>query len=207
VQVLNSFLAAWKGLSDHLSHVQRSFEEEKFRQSLEQTINLLEEAKTKQKQIFLLGVGRDGIILRMFAMRLTQIGFLRGQIKVVTEEGPFDLLGGKDSLAICMSGRGFTSPTSELAMACKEKGAKLILITSNKDSALSHVSDVSLFIDGLTDFEFNLPRHAYGADQPVRFDPIKYQPPPTLFEVASLHMFECIIASLHFSAGEEGRTT
>lgn len=201
MDAIDSFLLAWKGLSDHLEQVKAKIEEVEFRQKIEQTICLLKEAKSKERRIFLLGVGRDGIILKMFAMRLAQIGFPRGQVKVITEEGPFDLLGSKDSLAICMSGRGFTSPTSEIAMALKEKGAGLVLITSNSDCNLDLVkaSDVSLLVDGLTDFEFNLSRHAYGADQQVRFDPVKRQPPPTLFEIASLYILECVISSLHFS--------
>jgi D-arabinose 5-phosphate isomerase GutQ len=196
---MDSFLLAWKGLGDHLEHVKAGIEEKEFREGIEQTICLLKEAKSKERRIFLLGVGRDGIILKMFAMRLAQIGFTRGQIKVITEEGPFDLLGSKESLAICMSGRGFTSPTSEIAMAVKDKGASLVLITSNKKCELAKVSDVSLFVDGLTDFEFNLSRHAYGADQQVQFDLVKRQPPPTLFEIASLYILECVISSLHFS--------
>jgi len=199
VSEMHNFLEAWNDLKKHLRKVEAEFKKEEFQQNIERIIELFKKAKSREMRVFLLGAGRDGDILKMFGTRLVQINFPRGQVKVVTEEGPFDLLMGSHSLAICLSGRGFTSPTTDIAKVLKDQGAELILITSNKKCELvkQKIPDVTLFIEGLTRFEFKLSRHAYGPDQTIRFG--KKHPPPTLFEIAALCILECIISSLYFA--------
>lgn len=204
---INTFLEAWKKMSEHLDNTVAKFEKKEAvltRKNIERIIKLLIKAKSAQQEIILLGVGRDADILRMFSIRLKQIGFARGQVKVVSEEGPFDFVGGgSDSIAICLSGRGFTSPTAEIAAIYKERGAKLVVITSNRKSQLIGSADVNLIIEGLTPFDLKLGRYAYGPDQLLHFDPKKRHPGPTLFEVAALMVLECIVSSLHFAFHRE----
>ena len=94
-----------------------------------------------QSQIFLVGRGRSGLVAQAFAMRLAQIGskarFL-GEPTVPPVE--------KGNLFIVVSGSG-TNLVEETKIA-KEVGAKIIVVTSYKDSPLAVLADLILIIPG-----------------------------------------------------------
>lgn len=93
------------------------------------------------KNIFVYGVGRSGIVGRMFAMRLVQMGFnayFVGETiaPVVTES---------DSV-ILLSGTGETQGALLVAQICRRVNAKIISITSSKENSIYKASDYRIVL-------------------------------------------------------------
>ena len=89
----------------------------------------------------MVGLGRSGLILRMFAMRLMQIGFQAHVVGDVTTPAiePKDLL-------IALSGSGATESVVNLARKAKNLGASVLAITSNPGSPLAQLADQTVIL-------------------------------------------------------------
>ena len=96
-------------------------------------------------RIFLVGQGRTGLIMRMFAMRLMQLGFSAFIVGDSTTPAiqPGELL-------IAASGSGETEGVVRTARQAKTVGARLAVITSQPESSLSKLSDQLTIIPGET---------------------------------------------------------
>jgi 6-phospho-3-hexuloisomerase len=101
--------------------------------------NLVKEI-IKTKRIFLCGAGRSGLIARAFAMRLTQLG----RIAFVIGESTTPSINNKD-LLIIISGSGETKTILDIVKEAKKKKARIISISSKKNSSIVKKSD--LFIE------------------------------------------------------------
>jgi 6-phospho-3-hexuloisomerase len=97
------------------------------------------------KRIFLYGGGRSGLIAEAFAMRLIQLGI---ESHVVGESSAPQIK--KNDLVILISGSGETKITKEIADNAKKLKAKIILITSNKNSSIAKKSNMILEIEAKT---------------------------------------------------------
>jgi len=95
----------------------------------------------KAKRIFLIGVGRSGLMARCFAMRLMQMGFptyvVGETITPAIEEG--------DLLVVC-SASGEKHLVLEFSSLAKKKRAAVCVLTAEKDSSLSRLADLSIKI-------------------------------------------------------------
>lgn len=93
------------------------------------------------RRIYVLGLGRSGLILRMFAMRLMQIGLKAYVVGDATtpaiETG--DLL-------IALSGSGRTETVVAMARKAKGYGAQVLAITSSRETPLAGLSDKTLIV-------------------------------------------------------------
>jgi len=89
------------------------------------------------KRIFLTGVGRSGLIIRSFAMRLMQLGFHVYIVGDVTSPAISD----KD-LLIAISGSGETKITHHIVTKAKSLGAKVFLVTIYEKSSIGNISDL-----------------------------------------------------------------
>ncbi|WP_404456199.1 6-phospho-3-hexuloisomerase [Virgibacillus necropolis] len=96
-------------------------------------------------RIFISGTGRSGLIGKVFAMRLMQSGY---QVFVVGETITPSIE--SDDLLIVISGSGSTGSLAQFAQKAKEVGAKLALVTTNRDSKIGQLSDCTLFIPAAT---------------------------------------------------------
>lgn len=93
-------------------------------------------AVLEAQRVYVLGLGRSGLILRMFAMRLMQMGL---QAHVVFDPttpaiAPGDLL-------IALSGSGRTETAVNLAAKARGYGARVLAITSNPSAPLAELAD------------------------------------------------------------------
>ncbi len=104
----------------------------------------------RAKTIFTVGRGRSGLISRMFAMRLMQMGINAYAVDEVVTPAITE----KDILLIC-SGSGETASLRVMADKAKEKGAEVIVITANKDSYIKEKADDFIFIPGYTPKNLN----------------------------------------------------
>lgn len=83
------------------------------------------------KQIFLMGSGRTGLVVEMFAMRLAQLGM---PVFVVSYSTTPALE--KSDLLILVSGSGETEPILSAASIANEIGAEIFVITQKEESSL-----------------------------------------------------------------------
>ena len=110
---------------------------------VEKMIEMILEAK--DRKIFVVGMGRSGFVGRAFALRLMNLNF-----NVYFLGETITPAAGKDDLVIAISGTGMTKLVVSAVVAAKEIGAKIIAITSYKDSALGQTSDLLVLIGGRT---------------------------------------------------------
>jgi 6-phospho-3-hexuloisomerase len=136
--------------------------------------------------IFVMGAGRSGLVGKAFAMRLMHLGLRSYVVGESTTPAvhPGDVV-------VTISGSGETKSISNLGKITKDIGAKLITITSNSDSTLGNLSDVTMEIKGRTkeDTGGYLERH-------MRGDYSTLTPLGTSFEISSLVFLDAVIAEL-----------
>jgi len=105
----------------------------------------------QNRKIFVVGMGRSGFVGRAFALRLMNLGF-----NVYFLGETITPAAGKDDLVIAISGTGMTKMVLSATTAAKEIGAKVVAITSYKDSPLGQTADHIVMIGGRT--KMGLPR-------------------------------------------------
>jgi len=155
-------------------------------------INAILTAHRENKRIFLTGAGRSGLVASAFAMRLMHLDFtvyVIGEIVTPAVES--------DDLVIAISGSGETSPIVEMSTIIKEKGTKLAVVTSNKDSRLGSLADITVQISGRPhiDSVSFLERQLTGIS-------ISFAPLGTIFEINVMILMDSVIAGLMLATGK-----
>jgi 6-phospho-3-hexuloisomerase len=157
--------------------------------NIEQMNNIL---KTSQN-VFVMGLGRSGLMARAFAMRLMHL-----EISVyVVGETITPAISSEDCL-LAISGSGETLSIISAAEMAQKRNAKIIAVTSYVDSTLGKMADLVVHIEGRTkiDSEKNyLTRQINGKHQSL-------SPLGTLFEVTTLIFLDGIIAQLMVEMGK-----
>ncbi|UQS85379.1 SIS domain-containing protein [Apilactobacillus apisilvae] len=92
-------------------------------------------------KVFTYGLGRSGLVLQMFAMRLAQLGFNSHAVGEVTSTA----INSQD-LLILASGSGNTAQVKIVASEAKKAGASVFLITSNEKSEIGKIADEKVLI-------------------------------------------------------------
>jgi len=110
---------------------------------VEKMIQMILEAK--DRKIFVVGMGRSGFVGRAFALRLMNLGF-----NVYFLGETITPAAGKDDLVIAISGTGLTKLVVSAVAAAKDIGAKIVAITSYKDSPLGQTADLIVLLGGRT---------------------------------------------------------
>lgn len=158
-------------------------------ESVEEMLRLL----TTCKSVFILGLGRSGLVAKAFAMRLMHLGigvYVVGETITPAIDG--------DDCFLAISGSGETSYIISTAQIAKKRGAKIIAVTSYVDSTLGKMADLVVHIKGRTkiDSEKNyIRRQINGKHQSL-------SPLGTLFEVTTLIFLDGIIAQLMVDMGK-----
>ena len=104
-------------------------------------LNELMEELLIKKRIFITGVGRTGMIMKSFAMRLMHLGlkvFVTGEINTPSIN--------KDDLMIVGSGSGETSTVVALSEMAKKLGVKIVLFTINDSSTMGEIATTKITI-------------------------------------------------------------
>jgi 6-phospho-3-hexuloisomerase len=138
------------------------------------TINEMIESFDKSRSIFVVGIGRSGLVARSFAMRLMHLGystFVFGE--TITPRI------GKGDLLLAISGSGETGYVVAIAKKAKELGAKVIAITSSQNSTLARLSDLTVPI-----------KSKFGKEI------ANIAPLGTVFELTSMLFFDSLIAEI-----------
>jgi len=98
---------------------------------------------SKEKRIFVLGEGRSGLMAKGFAMRLMHLGYI---VYVVGETITPSI--DKNDLVIAVSGSGKSKNVVSDTQKAKEKGCRILVFTSNLNSPLANISDVTVIVPG-----------------------------------------------------------
>ncbi|NYZ79187.1 6-phospho-3-hexuloisomerase [Candidatus Micrarchaeota archaeon] len=168
---------------------------EKLAQKIEEQLHAIDQKSIDQfveslintKRIFIVGAGRSGLVAKAFGMRLMHLGFT---VYIVGEVITPAI--NKDDLLIVVSGSGQTLSAVVAATIAKEKGVKIVGITSNPDSDIGKLSDVVVQIkgrrpeDAKRDYEA---RQLTGNHEPLT-------PLGTLFELSAMVFLDSIIDEL-----------
>jgi len=153
----------------------------------EKTIERLIEVLTSSKRIFVIGLGRSGLVAKAFAMRLMHLGM---NVFVVGETITPAIK--EDDCLIAISGSGETSYIIKAANIAKDRGSKVVAITSYPKSSLSEIADLTVTIKGRTkiDGEQNYIKRQMKGEHHSK------APLGTLFEVSALVFLDGLIAEL-----------
>lgn len=123
-------------MAHHLERVADELDEPAIRQMLD--------AILKAKRVFVLGAGRSGLVGRAFAMRLMHLGMSSHVVGETTTPAVSD-----EDVVIAISGSGQTRSVVNLGKIAKDIiGATVIAITTNKDSNLGSIADVTVVLPG-----------------------------------------------------------
>ncbi|WP_138418669.1 6-phospho-3-hexuloisomerase [Aquibacillus sediminis] len=126
-----------KTISDEVSEVLRNV-------NTTETELLANELK-QAKRIFIAGTGRSGLVGKMVAMRLMHSGY---PVYVVGETITPSIEA--EDLLLVISGSGNTEMLKYYGTQAKSIGAKVALVTTNKDSAIGQMSDCNVVIPAAT---------------------------------------------------------
>jgi 6-phospho-3-hexuloisomerase len=170
-------------MAEHLENVAAKLDKDSVKQMLEDIMGA--------KRIFVMGAGRSGLVGRAFAMRLMHLGLSSHVVGETTTPAV-----SKDDVVIAISGSGQTRSVSNLGRVAKEIGAKLVTITSNKESTLGELSDTVIVLPGRTkdDAGGYVERH-------MRGEYTYLTPLGTSFETSASVVLDALIAELIFITG------
>lgn len=108
-------------------------------------VNTLCDRIVAANRIYVVGRGRSGLIVKMFAMRLMHIGLTVYAVDEVVTPA----INARDLLIIC-SGSGETASLKAMVDKAKANGAHVELITANADSYIAHRADDCIVVNGYT---------------------------------------------------------
>jgi len=156
-------------------------------------IETLYSAYKDGKKVLIIGAGRSGLVGKAFAMRLMHLGFsvyVLGET-IVPALNPGDIV-------IAISGSGRTKLVVTAAEVSKSIGARVIAVTSFRNSPLAQISDLVIEVPGRTKIssedDYNV-RQLIGIYEPLA-------PLGTLFEVTTMVTLDAIISELMTRLGK-----
>ncbi len=142
------------------------------------TVESLIKEILKVKRICLYGVGREGLMIKAFAMRLFHLGLDVHMVGDMTTPPV-----AKGDLLMVSSGPGKLSTVAALLEVAKEAKAKTLVITAHPKSRDARKADVTI----------HLPAQTMANDKDAKSS---FLPMGTLFEFTQLLFFEFIVMVL-----------
>jgi len=153
----------------------------------ENTIMQMMDTITSCNNVFVLGVGRSGLVAKAFAMRLMHLGI---SVYVVGETITPAIH--KDDCLFAISGSGETSYIINTALIAKKRGAQIIAVTSYADSTVGVMADLIMQIKGRTKIDIE---KDYDMRQ-IKGNHQSLAPLGTVFEISTLVFLDGLIAEL-----------
>ncbi|RAP52913.1 MAG: 6-phospho 3-hexuloisomerase [Methanosphaera sp. rholeuAM270] len=176
---------ALNDIIENVSKITKSVNSEEISKMTEMIFNV--------DNVFIMGLGRSGLVAKAFGMRLMHLGL---NVYIVGETIT-PAITDRDCL-IAISGSGETSYIISTTGTAKSIGAKIIAITSYTDSSLAKKSDLVVQLQGRTkiDDEPNyIRRQISGQHQTL-------SPMGTIFEISALIFLDSTIAQMMHDLGK-----
>ena len=154
----------------------------------EDAIGEFEDKIISAKNIFVTGAGRSGLAAKAFAMRLMHLGLSAYVVGETISPAIY-----KDDCIIAISGSGETNTIVSAARIAKERGSKVLAVTSYPESTLGQLADCYLLVKGRTkqevDDENYMKRQIHG-------NYTSLTPLGTAFELTTLVFLDAIVSEL-----------
>ena len=154
----------------------------------DQSIDEFENIIINAENVFVTGAGRSGLAAKAFAMRLMHLGLSA----YVVGETISPAINREDCI-IAISGSGETNTIVSAARIAKNRGSKVLAVTSYPESTLGQLADGYLFVKGRTkqevDDENYMKRQIHG-------NYTSLTPLGTAFELTTLVFLDAIVSEL-----------
>ena len=154
----------------------------------EEAIEKFEDIIISSKNIFVTGAGRSGLAAKAFAMRLMHLGLSAYVVGETISPAIYE-----DDCIIAISGSGETNTIVSAAKIAKNRGSKVLALTSYPDSTLGQMCDSYILVKGRTkkevDDENYIKRQIHGNDTSLT-------PLGTAFELTTLVFLDAIVSEL-----------
>lgn len=157
------------------------------RKEVDDIVRVLMDARENGKRLFVIGMGRSGLVAKAFALRLLHLGF---HVYVLGETINPAAVPGDVLLAI--SGSGETNVVVSEAQLARRIGVKVVAVTSHPDSPLGKRADHVVTVKGRTRVAKRrdyLLRQILGEHEPLA-------PLGTMFEIACMIFLDSLIVEL-----------
>ena len=169
-----------KAILENIDSAQQFLDEE----SVDEFENIIIDANN----IFVTGAGRSGLAAKAFAMRLMHLGLS----SFVVGETISPAINADDCI-IAISGSGETNTIVSAAKIAKNRGSKVLAVTSYPESTLGQLADGYLFVKGRTkkevDDENYMKRQIHG-------NYTSLTPLGTAFELTTLVFLDAVVSEL-----------
>ncbi|MBE6492115.1 MAG: 6-phospho-3-hexuloisomerase [Methanobrevibacter sp.] len=169
-----------KAILENIDSAQQFLDEE----SVDEFENIIMDANN----IFVTGAGRSGLAAKAFAMRLMHLGLS----SFVVGETISPAINADDCI-IAISGSGETNTIVSAAKIAKNRGSKVLAVTSYPESTLGQLADGYLFVKGRTkkevDDENYMKRQIHG-------NYTSLTPLGTAFELTTLVFLDAVVSEL-----------
>lgn len=149
---------------------------------------------TTAENIFVTGAGRSGLAAKAFAMRLMHLGL---SAYVVGETISPAINEGDCILAI--SGSGETNTIVTAAKISKNRGAKVLVLTSYPESTIGQLADCALLVKGRTKVEADDENYL---KRQIKGNYTSLTPLGTAFELTSLVFLDGMVSELMNAMGK-----
>ena len=154
----------------------------------EKSVNEFENIIMESPHVFVTGAGRSGLAAKAFAMRLMHLGVSA----YVVGETISPAINADDCI-IAISGSGETNTIVSAARIAKDRGSKVLVVTSYPESTLGKLSDVYILVKGRPnqedDDENYIKRQILG-------NYTSLTPLGTAFELTTLVFLDAIVSEL-----------
>ena len=154
----------------------------------EKSIDEFENIIMESKNVFVTGAGRSGLAAKAFAMRLMHLGVSAYVVGETISPAIY-----KDDCIVAISGSGETNTIVSAAKIAKNRGSKVLVVTSYPESTLGKLADSCLLVKGRTkkevDDENYMKRQIYG-------NYTSLTPLGTAFELTTLVFLDAIVSEL-----------
>lgn len=154
----------------------------------EEAIDEFENIIINAENVFVTGAGRSGLAAKAFAMRLMHLG-LSAYVVGETISPAIN----KEDCIVAVSGSGETNTIVSAAKIAKNRGSKVLAVTSYPESTLGQLADGYLLVKGRTkqevDDENYMKRQIHG-------NYTSLTPLGTAFELTTLVFLDAIVSEL-----------
>lgn len=153
-----------------------------------ESIDKFENIIINSKNIFVTGAGRSGLAAKAFAMRLMHLGLSAYVVGETISPAIY-----ADDCIVAISGSGETNTIVSAANIAKNRGSKVLALTSYPESTLGQLSDCFILVKGRTkkevDDENYMKRQIHG-------NYTSLTPLGTAFELTTLVFLDAIVSEL-----------
>ena len=154
----------------------------------EKAIDEFEDIIIGSKNIFVTGAGRSGLAAKAFAMGLMHLGLSAYVVGETISPAIY-----ADDCIIAISGSGETNTIVSAAKIAKNRGSKVLALTSYPESTLGQLADAYILVKGRTkkevDDENYIKRQIHG-------NYTSLTPLGTAFELTTLVFLDAIVSEL-----------